>query len=423
MNIEKLRTTALSVSDLRDMAKAHLPRGIFEYVARGTDDDRAVAGNARAYDEIEIVPRVVRDVSAATTACTLLGQPSAAPVAVAPTGFASLLWLDGEVGSARAAAKAGIPFALSTGSITPMEQIKDEAGGRLWLQLYVWPQRDMTRELIARAKRAGYEALLITVDTPVAPFRPYNLKNGFSIPFRVSRRNAFDIALHPRWLLNVVLRRHLKSGPMVAENYPAQLRVPVSAAKPGKFNLPFCDNVSWDDIKEFRRLWDGPIVLKGVLDADDAERAVNGGCDGIVVSNHGGRNLDSAIAPVRMLPEIVDRVGHRATVLLDSGVTRGSDIAKALALGAHGVLAGRAPLFGVAAAGEAGAQRALEILTEELVRVMTNAGARDIASLVPEMLRVPQDFFRIKPQASAEALPSSAFGPSDASAAVALGPE
>lgn len=399
MDIETLRTKALAISDLREIARSHLPRGIFEYVARGIDEDRALAGNARGFDEIELVPRVVRDVSGASAACTLFGLPSAAPVVVSPTGFASLLWLDGEIGSARAAAKAGVPFALSTGSITPMEQVKDEAGGRLWLQLYVWPQREMTRELIARAKMAGYEALIITVDTPVAPFRTYNLKNGFSIPFKISRRNVFDIASHPRWLLNVVLRRYLKSGPMVAENYPAQLRVPVAAAKPGKFNLPFCDNVSWDEIRAFRRLWDGPVLLKGVMDPEDAERAVDAGCDGVIVSNHGGRNLDSAIAPIRILPEIIDRVGHRATVLLDSGVTRGSDIAKALALGANGVMAGKAPLFGVAAAGEAGAQRALEIMIEELLRVMTNVGARDVASLAPDMLRVPRDFIRTTPPA------------------------
>lgn len=400
MKIDKLRSTALAISDLREMARAHLPRGIFEYVARGTDEDRALAGNERGFNEIDLVPRVVRDVSGVSASSTLLGQVSAAPIVVAPTGFASLLWLDGEVGSARAAARMGVPFALSTGSITPMERIKDEAGGRLWLQLYVWPQRDMTRELITRARKAGYEALIVTVDTPVAPFRPYNLKNGFSIPFKISRRNFFDIASHPRWLFNVVLRRYLKSGPMVAENYPAQLRVPVAAAKPGKFNLPFCDDVSWDDIREFRRLWDGPLLLKGVMAAEDAELAVNAGCDGVIVSNHGGRNLDSAIAPIRVLPEIADRVACKATVLLDSGVTRGSDVAKALALGAHGVMAGKAPLFGVAAAGEAGAQRALEILIDEFVRVMTNVGARDVTSLTPDMLRVPQDFARTTPPKS-----------------------
>lgn len=399
MNIEKLRSTALTVSDLRHIAKRRLPRGIFEYVARGIDEDRALAGNASAFDEIEFGSRVVRDVSDVGVACTLLGKPSAAPLAISPTGFASLLWLDGEVGQARAAARLGVPFALSTGSITPMEQIKDEAGGRLWLQLYVWPQRDMTRELIARAKKAGFEALIVTVDTPIAPFRPYNLKNGFSIPFKISQRNFLDIASHPTWLINVVLRRYLKSGPMVAENYPAQLRVPVKAAKPGKFNLPFCDNVSWDDIREFRRLWDGPLLLKGVLDPTDAQRAVEAGCDGVIISNHGGRNVDSAIAPVRALPEIADRIAHKATVLLDSGVTRGSDIAKALALGAHGVMAGKATLFGVAAAGEIGAQHALEIMIGELQRVMANIGARDVAALVPELLRLRPDFFRTTPPA------------------------
>lgn len=394
MDIEKLRSKALTVADLREMARLHLPRGIFEYVARGTDEDRAVSGNAQAFDEIQFVPRVVKNVSNVSPACNLLGKPSAAPLAVAPTGFASLLWLEGEIASARAAASAGVPFALSTGSITPMERIKSEAGGRLWLQLYVWPQRDMTRELILRAKKAGYEAIIVTVDTPVAPFRPYNLRNGFSIPFRLSHRNMLDILSHPRWLFNVVFRRYLRTGPMVAENYPEQLRTPVAAAKVGKFNLPFSDDVTWDEIKEFRRLWDGPMLVKGILDARDAELAVNAGAEGVIVSNHGGRNLDSSVAPMRVLPEIVDRIGHKATVILDSGITRGSDIAKALALGAHGVLAGRAPLFGVGAAGEAGASRALELLMEELVRVMTYVGAPDLASLTPELLRMPRDFAR-----------------------------
>ncbi|CAO3436374.1 alpha-hydroxy acid oxidase [Azospirillum doebereinerae] len=406
MTIDKLRSKALAISDLRAMARSHLPRGIFDYVARGTDEDRAVSGNAQAFDEIAFAPRVVRDVSGVSAACTLFGKPSAAPLVVAPTGFAGLLWRDGEIAAARAAAAAGVPYTLSTGSIVPMERLKEEAGGRLWLQLYVWPQRQMTRELMTRAQKAGYEALVITVDTPVAPFRPYNLRNGFSIPFKLSRRNALDILRHPRWLFNVVLRRYLRHGPMVAENYPEQLRTPLAAAKPGKFNLPFSDDVTWDDIRELRRLWTGPVLLKGILDGEDAQRAVDAGVDGVVVSNHGGRNLDCAIAPLRVLPEIVDRIGHKATVLLDSGVTRGSDIAKALALGADGVLAGRAPLFGVAAAGEAGALRALELLIEEFVRVMTYTGARTPAGLTPDLLRLPHDFTRQAAPAASRLAPA-----------------
>ena len=398
---DDLRSTALAISDLRDVAQRHLPRGIFEYVARGTDEDRAVSRNAQAFDEVLLQPRVVRDVSGTSPAMNLLGLPSAAPIAIAPTGFASLLWLDGEVASARAAAAAGVPFTLSTGSITPMERIREESDGRLWLQLYVWPQRRMTMELIERAQAARFETLVITVDTPAAPFRPYNLRNGFSIPFKVSRRNAFDIALHPRWLFNVVLRNYLRNGPMVAENYPKELRTPVSKAAVGKFNLPFADDVTWEDIRDMRRRWKGPVLLKGVLSADDADQAVRAGCDGVIVSNHGGRNLDSSIAPLRVLPEIADRIGHKATVLLDSGVTRGSDIAKALALGADGVLTGKATLFGVGAAGEAGAKRALDILVDELTRVMTFVGARDVGALTPDLLRIPHDFSRVTPPAAA----------------------
>lgn len=386
MELEKLRGQALTLGDLRDMAKRHLPRGIYEYVARGTDDDLALRGNISAFDEINIVPRVVRDVSQVSIACDFFGQASKAPFAVAPTGFASLMWHEGEIASAKAAAKAGIPFALSTGSITPMERIREVSDGQLWLQLYVWPQRDMTRELILRAQNAGYEALIVTVDTPAAPFRPYNTRNGFSIPFRLQRRNIIDILQHPRWLFHVVFRRWLKTGPMVAENYPEALRVPVGKAAVGKFNLPFSDNVSWEDIREIRRLWNGPLILKGVLHPDDAEAAVNAGVDSIIVSNHGGRNLDAAIAPLRVLPQIVDRVGERTTVLLDSGIMRGADIAKAIALGAKGVMVGKATLFGIGAAGEAGATRAFELLSEELTRVMTFSGVSNLEGLRKELL-------------------------------------
>lgn len=389
MRIERLRRKALAVSDLRAMARANLPRGIFEYVARGTDDDLALRGNAAAFDAIGIQPRVARDVSAVSTGCRFFGQDSAMPLAVAPTGFASLMWRDGEIASARAAEAAGIPFALSTGSITPMERIREVSRGRLWLQLYVWPQREMTHELVARARRAGFEALIVTVDTPVAPFRPYNLRNGFSIPFRVQPRNAADILRHPKWLLDVVFRRWLKQGPMVAENYPEALRVPVGKAAVGKFNLPFCADLAWDDIRTIRRLWDGPLIVKGIMHPDDAAAAVEAGADGIVVSNHGGRNLDAAVPTIRVLPQIADRVGGRAAVMLDSGIMRGADIAKALAFGADGVLAGKAFLYGVGAAGEAGALRACEILQEELVRVMTFAGAATLADLRPDLLFPP----------------------------------
>lgn len=386
MRLERLRQKALAVSDLRAMAKANLPRGIFEYVARGTDEDIALRGNAAAFDALAFQPRVARDVSAVSTACDLFGRASAMPLAVAPTGFASLMWRDGEIASARAAEKAGIPFALSTGSITPMEKIREVSNGALWLQLYVWPQRTMTYELVERAHRAGFEALIVTVDTPVAPFRPYNLRNGFSIPFKVQPRNALDIARHPKWLLDVVFRRWLKQGPMVAENYPEALRTPVNKAAVGKFNLPFCADLVWDDIREIRRRWSGPLIVKGIMHPDDAEAAVNAGADGIVVSNHGGRNLDTVAASLRVLPRIANRVGARATVLLDSGVTRGGDIAKARALGAHAVLIGKAFLFGVGAAGEAGAYRTCEILKEELERTMIFAGAGSLDDLVPELI-------------------------------------
>lgn len=386
MKLERLRQRALAISDLRDMAKKNLPRGIFEYVARGTDDDLALRANSAAFDELTFQPRVARDVSAVSTACSYFGHGSSMPLAVAPTGFASLMWRDGELASARAAAAAGIPFALSTGSITPMEKIREVSDGQLWLQLYVWPQREMTHELVRRAKAARFDGLIVTVDTPVAPFRPYNQRNGFSIPFKVQPKNIADVIQHPRWLLDVVFRRWLKQGAMVAENYPEALRTPINKAAVGKFNLPFCADLDWGDIREIRKLWDGPLLVKGIMHPDDAASAIEAGADGVVVSNHGGRNLDSTTASIKVLPQIADRVGQAAKVFFDSGVTRGADIAKAVALGADGVFVGKSFLFGVGAAGEAGALRVSEILKEELQRVMTFAGARNIADLNRDLL-------------------------------------
>lgn len=386
MRIETLREKALCVEDLKRMAKARLPRGIYEYVARGTDDDLGLRANTAAFDALQFRSRVAVDVSAPQVGCEMFGQASSLPLAIAPTGFASLMWQDGEIASAKAAAAAGVPFTLSTGSITPMERIREVSNGRLWLQLYVWPQRELTFQLIERAKRAGFEALIVTVDTPVAPYRPYNQRNGFSIPFKVRPRNVLDVLRHPAWLYSVVFRRWLKQGAMVAENYPEALRVPVSKAAVGRFNLPFCADMTWDDIRAIRKAWDGPLIVKGILHPDDAEAAVNAGADGVVVSNHGGRNLDAAMPSLVALPHVAERIGGRARVMLDSGVMRGADIARALALGADGVFIGKAYLFGVGAGGEAGAARTLEILRDELIRVMTFAGAPGTAALRADML-------------------------------------
>ena len=384
---------AFNIADLREAARKRLPRGLFEFVARGTENEVALARNRAAFDAIAMRPRVLVDVSKRTTASSFFGHASTMPIAVAPTGAAGLLWFDGEIAVARAAAAAGIPFTLSTASIISMERVAAEAGGRLWFQLYMLPERRMSHQLVARAKAAGYEALVITVDTATTPNREYNRRNGFVLPMRITRRNAIDVALHPTWFLSVFARYMLRSGIPMLENYPDELRVRLTSSQPGQQpGLPKSDSLNWADLRELRKLWTGPLMVKGVLHPDDAAMAVDCGADGVIVSNHGGRNLDCAMSSIEALAAVADRVGHRCEVMVDSGFERGSDIAKALALGAKGVFVGRAPLWGVSAAGEKGAARALEILREELDRVLAFSGSPDVVALNRSILHVPPGF-------------------------------
>ncbi len=379
---------ALNIADLRAMARSRLPRGVFDFIERGSEDDKAVAHNRSAFDHYRLRPQVLQDVSHRSLASTLLGGPSALPFAMAPTGAAGLVWHDGEVALARAAAKAGIPFTLSTVSLTSIERIAAEAPGRLWFQLYMWPDRQMSHDLVRRAQAAGFETLVVTVDTAVAPNREGNFRNGFVLPFRVNRRNLLDIASHPRWLATVILRYMATTGLPRFENFPQALQGTLTRAPKGRSGLPKTDSLRWDDLRDLRRIWQGPLVVKGILRADDAQKAADHGADAVVVSNHGGRNLDESIPPLFALPEVVDRVGHRLEVLMDGGIQRGSDVAKALALGAKGLLVGRAPLWGVAAAGQAGAERALSILAEETLRVLGQLGCNRVDELRPDHLWV-----------------------------------
>lgn len=376
---------ALNVAELRELARRRLPRGVWEFVARGAEDDRAVDNNRLAFEQYHLRPRVLRDVSSRTLECTVLGRGSAMPLAMAPTGAAGLLWHDGEVALARAAAKAGIPFTLSTASLVSIERVAQEAPGRLWFQLYMWPERALSHELVRRVQRTGaYEALVVTVDTTVAPNREAYLRSGFALPFRVNRRNALDVASHPRWLHAVILRYLLRGGLPTFENFPESLRRSLTGR--GRSALPKTDSLTWEDLRTLRSLWQGPLLVKGILHPQDALAAANHGADGVVVSNHGGRNLDWSVPPLSALPEIVEQVGHRMTVLMDGGIERGSDVVKALALGAKAVMVGRAPLWGVAAGGQAGAERALAILAEETLRVIGQLGCARVDELDARLL-------------------------------------
>ena len=378
---------AQNIADLREIARRRLPRGIFEYVDRGTEDEVALRQNRAAFDRIRFRPHMLVDVSQRTTECTILGRTHAMPLAIAPTGAAGLVWYEGEVEIARAAKAAGVPCTLSTPSITALEKVA-ETGVRAWYQLYMWADRNLSHQLVARAKAAGFEALIVTVDTPVMANREFNVRNGYSMPLKPSVRFITDMALHPEWVISVLLRYLRTSGMPRYENFPPEARTRITQAS-GQSPLFRSDSLTWDDVRELRRRWDGPFMVKGILRPDDAARAVREGADAVIVSNHGGRNLDSAVAPIDVLPEIVDAIGGRAAVIVDSGVRRGSDIMKAVALGAQAVLAGRAPLYGCAAGGFAGAMRALAILRREMEIGMALSGCPTIADIGPDLLDAP----------------------------------
>lgn len=380
---------AYNIADLREMARRRLPRGMFEFVDRGTEDEVALANNRAAFERIKFRPRTLVDVSSRSQEITLFGRKVPMPIAVGPTGTAGLLWYQGEIGLARAAAAAGIPFTVAINSMTSMETIAEQAGGRLWFQLYMWSDRARSHQIVARAKAAGFEALIVTVDGAVRANREYGHRNGFEMPFRFNRRNVAGVLARPGWLCNVLLRYAVTSGIPRFENYPPDIMDGLTS-RTLKSSFLKNDSLTWSDIRALRKLWPGVLMVKGILHPEDAALAADSGADAVIVSNHGGRMLDSSMAPIEVLPEILDAVGKRVTVMVDSGVRRGADVVKALALGAQAVLIGRATLYGVAAGGEAGATRAINILRDEISRVLALTGARDIASLDREMLELPE---------------------------------
>lgn len=373
-----------NVFDLRDAAKRKLPKAMFEFVDRSTEDEIALRNNRAAFEKIRLRHRALVDVSGRSTKTTLFGKEISAPMAIAPTGAAGLCWYEGELELAKAAAKMKIPFTLATGAMTSMEKIAREANFRLWFQLYVWKQRDLSYQLIERAKNNGFEALIVTTDTIVPPNREYNAKNGLDLPFTPTLRFTRDIMLRPGWFANVLLKYLRTIGMPRNENYPEPYRRKIGD-DPYRHDVMRQDSLNWDDIKIFRDMWPGILMLKGINRPDDAMRAVSAGVDGIVVSNHGGRNMDSAAATIDMLPEIAEAVGDKITVLLDSGIRRGSDIVKAVALGAKCVLTGRATLYGTAVGGEAGASKAINIIRTEMDKTMAYTGCNRVDEITTDI--------------------------------------
>ncbi len=373
-----------NINDLRLAAKRRLPRGIFEFIDRGTEDEVALRNNRAAFERIKLRHRALVDVSGRTMATELFGKPVSMPMAIGPTGGAGLCWYYGELELAKAAAAAKIPFTSATGSLTAMETIAEKAGGRLWFQLYVWKDRELSYQLIDRAHRNGFEALMVTTDTIVRPNREYNARNGFMLPFHATPRFMADVAMRPEWVARVLLKYLTTIGLPRSENYPDPYRRPVTQ-DPSTREFMRQDSLCWDDIARFREKWPGILMLKGINRTDDALKAIEYGVDGLIVSNHGGRNMDSAVATIDVLPGIAEAVGNRATVLLDSGVRRGADIAKAVALGAKAVLCGRATLYGAAVGGEAGTAHAINIIRSELDKTMAYTGCRSIEEITTDI--------------------------------------
>jgi isopentenyl diphosphate isomerase/L-lactate dehydrogenase-like FMN-dependent dehydrogenase len=390
---------AQNIFDLRDMAKRRLPKWLFEFVDRGTEDEVALRNNREAFERIKLRPRMLVDISGRKLDTTLYGKEHKMPIGIAPTGAAGMMWYKGELELARAARDAGIPFSLATGSITSMEEISGEVGGTLWMQLYMWADRRLSHQLVRRASAAGFEALLVTVDGAVAGNREYNRRNGFSVPFKYNSKNTTDVMLHPRWMLGV-LGRYIANGGMPERvNYPDEFKGKITTAYGGSKETR-SDSLNWDDLKALRDIWPGKLLVKGLLHPDDCAKSVEHGADGVIVSNHGGRNCDAAPSSIEVLPEIVKAVGDRTTVVFDSGVRRGSDVVKALALGAKMVLIGRSTLYGTASAGYAGAKRALDIYRGEISRSMGQISCNRVSEIGPRHVSVAPSWLGELPEVS-----------------------
>jgi (S)-mandelate dehydrogenase len=370
---------AVNIDDLRAIARRRLPRFVFDYVDGGAEDERTLRGNREAFARLRFLPRTLVDVSRRDCSTSLLGAPSTLPFVVGPTGLNGLAWRDGDMELARAAAAAGVPFAMSTVSMSLVEDVAREAPGRLWLQAYVFAERKITDAIIARARDAAFECVILTSDFPVAGKRERDIRTGLLPRQRFTLATKLDMLRHPRWLATVATRRPRFVN--VERELPPGRDVN-SFVGHGMFDPSFC----WDDVSRFRDRWQGKMLLKGVLRADDAERAVAAGLDGIVVSNHGGRQLDGALSAIEALPAIARAIAGRTSLLVDGGVRRGGDVAKAIALGAEGVLLGRAPVYGLAAGGRAGASRAIAILADELDRTLALTGCPNVAALSADLL-------------------------------------
>ena len=375
---------ALNIADLRAVARRRVPHFVFEYVEGGAEDEASLRCNRTAFESLRLIPQTLVDTSNRHLRTEILGRPAAAPLIIGPTGLNGMLHADGDIGLARAAASLGIPFTLSTMSTTRLEDVAKQAGGRLWMQLYVMKNRAVAEDIMSRAAAAGYEALVFTTDANVFGSREWD-KRSYRQPGKPTLRAKLDALRHPGWLRTVLLR----NGIPRFRNLEAFLPPGAASAVGGSTIIPglFEPTLTWDDLTWIRRIWPRKLLIKGVLNVADAERAAALGCDGIVLTNHGGRQLDYCVSAMDVLPEIAAAVGKRLSLIVDGGFRRGTDVVKAIALGADAVMTGRATLYGLASDGERGVARALQILTTEMDRVMGQLGCNSVGELGPHFVR------------------------------------
>ncbi|WP_134740867.1 alpha-hydroxy acid oxidase [Nocardioides sp. 503] len=371
---------SLSVDDLERLARRRVPGAVWDYVHGGSDGELAMTRNRQAFERVELRPTVFGQVAEPDVSTTILGRPAAAPIVLAPTGYTRLSHHTGERAVAAAAAEAGLPYTLSTYATTSITDTARAApGGRNWFQLYLMKDRAVSLAHLAEAREQGYEALMLTVDTAVTGMKRQDKRNGFAIPPQLTARTLAGLARHPGWVAHI-----LSTEPLRFATFPEGS----TYGRWGMSNQLREQAIRPHDITVLKEQWGGPVVVKGVLSVDDARQAVAAGADAVVLSNHGGRQLDRAPVPLELLPYVVDAVGDLAEVYLDSGVRSGGDVVAALGLGARGVLVGRAYLYGLMLGGQAGVTATLDLLVDELQRAMCLLGTPDVASIGPQHVRL-----------------------------------
>lgn len=383
-DLRRMQSSA-NIDDLRLIARRRLPRGVFDYVDGAAEDEVTYRRNSSDYQEWEFVPSVLRDVTHIDTSTTLLGRPLPVPMVLAPTGFTRIVDPGGELPVARAAARRGIPYSLSTLGTRSIEEVGDAgAGGRNWFQVYVWKDRGLVRNMIERAADCGYEALCVTVDLAVPGRRERDVRNGMTLPPKLGLDMLIDGLRKPSWTWRFITAEPITFSNVVGlTDHDGSSAVALSSLVSDQFDA----SLSWSDIEWFRSVWDGPIIIKGIQSVADARRAVEHGVDAIAVSNHGGRQLEGAPTPIGLIEPIAQEVGDAAEIICDGGVRRGSDILKALALGARAVMVGRAYLYGLGAGSEKGVDWVLDFLAETMRSTMALAGVRSVGEVGRDLVR------------------------------------